>query len=283
MPTTPPPDSRRISDLAPDTLFTRSGSGGVTCIDSTVSTNSDMAEFVHLGGTLPRVLIADHQDGGRGRFERRWQDVPGTAVALSALVPADRPAEDWGWLSLLCGLSVAAAIEEATGAERSRVTLKWPNDVLIDLGQDHGGKVCGILCERVAGPAGTHAVLGIGLNVSMGRDELPVPTATSLHLCGLSEDKDVLIAALLRQLDRYLQQWASTGTAAEAYRDRCDTLGQPVRLTFDTQTVGGESTDGRTVVDGVGVDVDDTGAIVVRTDEGLRTFAAADVTHLRPR
>ena len=85
---------------------------------------------------------------------------------------------------MVAGLAVVEAIEEVGGADRSRVTLKWPNDVLVDLGTDHGGKVSGILSERVDGPAGPHAVIGIGINVSMGTDELPVPTATSLALCG---------------------------------------------------------------------------------------------------
>mgnify|MGYP002720196313 FL=1 len=376
-------------------MFTRPGSGGVTCIDSTESTNTDMAEFVKVGGTLPRMLVASHQDSGRGRFDRRWQDVPGTAVAMSVLVPADRPAEDWGWLSLICGLAMVETIEGVTGATRDRVTLKWPNDVLLDQGstcmsalsdnpapsviqrdgsaqkmaqqgdpvlqddptlkrkkcgdaghddtdrcailnpgvgedtehrrvdadgsrQDlprthqcgdsvgtahagaakhtagsgdvgttstrngdtgHGGKVCGILCERVEGPAGTHAILGIGLNVSMDFSELPVPTATSLRLCGLCEDKNLLIATLLRRLDDHVTDWLRTGNVRQAYRERCDTVGQRVRLTFDTELIGG----GDTVLDGVGVDVDDTGAIIVATPEGRKAFAAGDVTHLRPR
>ena len=143
----------------------------------------------------------------------------------------------------------------------------------------HGGKVCGILCERVEGPAGTHAILGIGLNVSMDSSELPVPTATSLRLCGLCEDKNLLIATLLRRLDDHVTDWLRTGNVRQAYRDRCGTVGQQVRLTFDTELIGG----GDTVLDGIGVDVDDTGAIIVATPEGRKAFAAGDVTHLRPR
>jgi len=143
----------------------------------------------------------------------------------------------------------------------------------------YGGKVCGILCERVEGPAGTHAILGIGLNVSMDSSELPVPTATSLRLCGLCEDKNLLIATLLRRLDDHVTDWLRTGNVRQAYRERCDTVGQRVRLTFDTELIGG----GDTVLDGVGVDVDDTGAIIVATPEGRKAFAAGDVTHLRPR
>lgn len=260
-------------------MFTGPCGGGIACVDSTGSTNADMVSFVRAGGTSFRLLVADHQEGGRGRFSRSWHDVRGTNLAISALVPNDRPAQDWGWLSMVAGLAVVEAIEEVGGADRSRVTLKWPNDVLVDLGTDHGGKVSGILSERVDGPAGPHAVIGIGINVSMGTDELPVPTATSLALCGLNHDKNELLASLLVHLDELLTVWLATGTVRDQYVARCDTVGAPVRLTFDPETIGG----GDEAVDGVGVDVDVDGAIVVETSEGRRTFNAGDVNHLRTR
>ena len=277
MPATPPANAERIVELAGNTLFTEPRGGGVVCIDSTGSTNADMAAFVRAGGTSFRLLVADHQEGGRGRFSRSWQDVPGSSLALSALVPNDRPPQDWGWLSMVAGLAVAKVIEEVGGANRSRVTLKWPNDVLVDLGTDHGGKVCGILSERVDGPAGPHAVIGIGINVSMDLKELPVPTATSLALCGLNHDKNGLLANLLVHLGELLTVWLDAGTVRDQYVARCDTIGTPVRLTFDPDIVGG----GEKAVDGIGVDVDTDGAIVVETSNGRRSFNAADVNHLR--
>ena len=194
-------------------------------------------------------------------------------------MPNDRPSQDWGWLSMVAGLAVAKVIEEVGGADRSRVTLKWPNDVLVDLDTDQGGKVCGILSERVDGPAGPHAVIGIGINVSMERDELPLPTATSLALCGLNHDKNELLASLLIHLDELLTVWFETGTVRDQYVARCDTIGTPVRLTFDPEIVGG----GEGVIEGIGVDVDVDGAIVVETSDGRRSFNAADVHHLRTR
>ncbi|EFS90995.1 hypothetical protein HMPREF9622_02154 [Cutibacterium modestum HL037PA3] len=178
---------------------------------------------------------------------------------------------------MVAGLAVAKVIEEVGGANRSRVTLKWPNDVLVDLGTDHGGKVCGILSERVDGPAGPHAVIGIGINVSMDLKELPVPTATSLALCGLNHDKNGLLANLLVHLGELLTVWLDAGTVRDQYVARCDTIGTPVRLTFDPDIVGG----GEKAVDGIGVDVDTDGAIVVETSNGRRSFNAADVNHLR--
>lgn len=180
---------------------------------------------------------------------------------------------------MVAGLAIAKVIEEVGGADRSRVTLKWPNDVLVDLDTDHGGKLCGILSERVDGPAGPHAIIGIGINVSMGRDELPLPTATSLAVCGLHHGKNELLASLLVHLDDLLTVWLETGTVRDQYVARCDTIGAPIRLTFDPEIVGG----GEEAIEGIGADVDVDGAIVVETSEGRRSFNAADVSHLRTR
>lgn len=50
-------------------------------------------------------------------------------------------------------------------------------------------------------------------------------------------------------------------------------------MTFDPEIVGG----GEGVIEGIGVDVDVDGAIVVETSDGRRSFNAADVHHLRTR
>lgn len=263
--------------VGPGTRFTRDGTGGISWVRSTGSTNADLASLVRHGGTGFRVLVTDHQETGRGRFARPWEDAPGTSALMSLLVPNDRPAPDWGWLSMVAGLAVVRAVEEA-GADPRRVTLKWPNDVLVDADREHGGKLCGILSERVDGPAGPHAIIGIGLNASMGARDLPVPTATSLALCGLPHDRAHLVASIVRAVDGLLDEWLVTGTVRGAYRKRCNTIGSRVRLTFDPETVGG----GPRVVEGAGVDVAADGSIVVESEGRRLPFAAADVQHLRP-
>jgi BirA family transcriptional regulator, biotin operon repressor / biotin---[acetyl-CoA-carboxylase] ligase len=121
-------------------------------------------------------------------------------------------------------------------------------------------------------------VLGLGLNVSLRADELPVPTATSLALEGSDVvDRDPVLRAVLRGLgDRYRAFEAAGGDAAaagvaEAYRSACRTLGRQVRVELPgDRTVRGEA-----------VDVDDAGRLVLRTANGMTTLAAGDVVHLR--
>jgi BirA family transcriptional regulator, biotin operon repressor / biotin---[acetyl-CoA-carboxylase] ligase len=213
-----------------------------------------------------RVVVADHQSQGRGRLARRWEAPPGASVAVSATVPV--PAAGPAWLPLVAGLAVVQAVEAVTGL---RAELKWPNDVLLP--DDGSRKVCGILCELVAGTRERAAfvVVGTGLNVSQTREELPVPTATSLSLAGADAvDRTALVAAYLRALARRLGEPAAS--VREAYRSRCTTIGRLVTLSLpDGATVTGEA---------VGVDAD--GRLLVDGPQGRVAWAAGDVVHARP-
>lgn len=141
---------------------------------TTASTNARALELARPG----LVVLADHQSAGRGRMSRAWESPPGASLLLTATVPL--PAVGAGWLPLLTGLAVQRAVRGVCGLE---AVLKWPNDVLLPAEDDR--KVCGILCE-VGGATdsarGAVVAIGIGLNVAQGRDDLPVPTATSLAL-----------------------------------------------------------------------------------------------------
>ncbi len=211
------------------------------------------------------VVVADHQSQGRGRLARRWEAPPGSSVAVSATVPV--PAAGAGWLPLTAGLAVVEAVESVTGLGAE---LKWPNDVLLPA--DGSRKVCGILCELVA-PDGARAgfvVVGTGVNLSQTRDQLPVPTATSLALAGAADaDRTALVAAYLEALARLVRE--PVDRVREAYRTRCSTLGRLVTLSLP---------DGTTVT-GDAVAVDDDGRLVVDGPDGRISWAAGDVVHAR--
>ncbi len=133
---------------------------------------------------------------------------------------------DIGWLPLLAGVAVVDVLRGTAGVDAE---LKWPNDVLIG-----GRKVVGILAEVAATAPVATVVVGIGLNVSLTEDELPVPTATSLLLEDAEvTDRTVLVRAILRELARRHREWEAAGwkvdALAAAYKERCGTLGRRVR------------------------------------------------------
>jgi BirA family biotin operon repressor/biotin-[acetyl-CoA-carboxylase] ligase len=246
----------------------------VDVVETTGSTNADlMAAAAADVADERRVLIAEHQQAGRGRRDRVWVSPPRAQLAMSVLLRLRGIAPGaLGWLPLLTGVAVADALRDAAGVDAK---LKWPNDVLID-----GRKVSGILAEVVPGQADQPigVVVGIGINVSLAEAELPVPHATSLALSGAPDtDRTALARAVLDQIAaRYLawneSGWA-TGDLADAYRERCATVGQPVRA----ELPGGEA------VVGTAVGVDPDGRLQIRIDTGATVaVAAGDITHLRP-
>lgn len=239
----------------------------IEVVPETGSTNADVAARARAGEPPGLVLATDHQTSGRGRLGRSWSAPAGTAIALSVLLRPERDPQTWTWLPLLAGLAVADSLRAVAGVP---AVVKWPNDVLVE-----EGKICGILAERVETPAGAVCVLGMGVNVHLSRDQLPVPTATSLAVLrpGGVFGRAEIAATVLATLAVLYHRWEDGRDAdlAEQYERRCATLGRDVRV----QQPGGVTTDG----EAVGVDA--AGRLRVRTTTGIELFAAGDVTHLR--
>jgi BirA family transcriptional regulator, biotin operon repressor / biotin---[acetyl-CoA-carboxylase] ligase len=252
-------------------------------VEETGSTNADLADRARAGEAEGAVLVAEHQNAGRGRRDRSWTAPPRAGIAVSVLLRPEAPAERWSWLSLMAGVAVTDALTLTCGLA---ATLKWPNDVLVPVyRQGHGtrdaepAKVAGLLAEVIHTAGGPAVVLGLGLNVSQDVDELPVPTATSLKLAGsATTDRDTVLRAVLRSLsDRYREWWTASGDPraglAAVYRERCSTIGRSVRVHLP---------DG-TTLDGLADGVDDEGRLLLRgnTGEPVRPLSAGDVVHLR--
>jgi BirA family biotin operon repressor/biotin-[acetyl-CoA-carboxylase] ligase len=236
----------------------------VEVLDRAGSTNALVADRARAGEPEWLVLVAEHQTAGRGRLDRTWETPDRAALTFSVLLRPDVPAERWPWLPLLTGYAVASALRHA-GADAG---LKWPNDVTLG-----AGKVAGILLERVDTPEGPAAVLGIGINVSTTRAELPVETATSLALEGVDADRTDLLSAVLGRLaDRY-DEWRATDGASLAadYQRACTTIGQEVRVDLPS----GQP------LNGVAAGVDDAGRLLVETADGIVPVGAGDVVHVR--
>jgi BirA family biotin operon repressor/biotin-[acetyl-CoA-carboxylase] ligase len=238
---------------------------GLEVTRETGSTNADLVAAVHAGAESGKVVVADHQTVGRGRLDRTWAAPPGTSIAISVLLrpPADVPANRWTWLPLVAGLAVTDALVAVAGVAAE---LKWPNDVLIG-----GGKVCGILAERVADPSGDAVVIGMGINTRLAADELPVPTATSLRLAGAEVPDADLVAGVLRELGAWYLRWVDGEDLGPALASRCVTIGREVRVELPAAAP----------VTGLAVGIDSDGRLLVRTAEGVRPFSAGDVVHLR--
>jgi BirA family transcriptional regulator, biotin operon repressor / biotin---[acetyl-CoA-carboxylase] ligase len=250
------------------------GPGGLwTSVEVVASTGSTNADLLARGGPEGQVLVAEEQTAGRGRAGRSWVSVPGASLTFSVrLRPTSVPPASRGWLPLLTGVAVAAAVRSAADVA---AVLKWPNDVLAG-----DRKLAGILAEQA--PAGDAVVVGVGLNVATPQDALPVSPdglpATSLLVEGADVDREPLLVEILRCLERLYLAFradpdpARSGLLAE-YTAACGTLGRTVRVELPA---------GR-VLTGMAEGIDRGGRLLVRPAEAASAtpVSAGDIVHLR--
>ena len=245
----------------------------VSVTPRTGSTNADLV--ARAGGGAPEglVLAAEEQTAGRGRLGRRWLSPPHTALTFSLLVrPVGVPPARRGWLPLLAGVATATAVRQVSGLD---AVLKWPNDVLLG-----PRKLGGILAEQ----SGDAVVIGIGLNVSTARDELPAAAtslpATSLLLEGsASLDRGLLLSRILAEAERWYLAWRGTAPPGDpetsglraAYLRLCATVGRDVRVELPAGPVSA----------GLAIGLDADGRLIVSTPEGPLAVGAGDVRHVR--
>ncbi|WP_280232499.1 biotin--[acetyl-CoA-carboxylase] ligase [Nocardia cyriacigeorgica] len=239
---------------------------GVEVVESTGSTNADLIARAAADPGIDRIaLLAEAQEQGRGRHARVWVSPPRAQISLSVLVRLHGiDPNALGWLTLLTGVAVVDALRSTASVPAA---LKWPNDVLIE-----GRKVAGILAEVAESGANPAVVVGVGLNVSLTEDELPVPHATSLTLSGAAiTDRTALVRSMLTEFARRLTAWRDAGWAVDElaadYRTRCATLGARVRADLP----GGQA------LTGIATDIDAAGRLLI----GDQAVSAGDVTHLR--
>lgn len=261
-------DRPPLSEAALNRALVRPGSlwTGVTVVDTTGSTNADLAGTAKEGAPEGTVLVAEAQRAGRGRLGRAWSAPPRSGLTFSILLRPDVPAVRQGWLTLLYGVAAASAVRRLAEVD---VRLKWPNDLLIG-----ERKLAGVLAER----ADDAIVIGMGMNVTLRPDELPVETATSLAIEEAAcLDRDPLLRAVLREVESHYRDWTRAGGDAEAsglrsaYLAASATVGRQVRVELPgDQTLIGQA-----------IGVDGFGHLQVESGGRRHTLSAGDVVHVR--
>lgn len=232
------------------------------------STNLEAMRLASEGAPAWTVVAAGHQTAGKGRLGRRWVEAPGKALLMSVLLRPRIAPHDAPLIALLAAAAMAQACRELSEAP---VGCKWPNDLVVG-----ERKVGGVLAEaRLEGDAVSHIVVGTGVNLDMEAEDFPEelrPTATSLAIEGHVAHHALLVRGYLERLREALRPEVP-GFAAEvltAYRPLCVSLRRSVRAT---------TTDGREV-EGLAVDLDERGGLVVETAEGRDVVAFGEVAHL---
>lgn len=223
------------------------------------STNETAVLAAGKGAAEGTVIVADRQEGGHGRMQRKWSSPKGGLWFSIILRPLTEP-EYVAQVTLLAGVAVTRAVRALYGT--TKPSIKWPNDILWN-----GAKICGILSEMRLKEDGStdYAIVGIGVNVDQSPETLPEElreTAAILNQVGeMKHTCDEVLEAVLEEFFTLYDSWQQKGfdsILSEWKRLNC-TLGNLVDVRDDDQVI----------FQGIAENIDADGALRVVSREGV--------------
>lgn len=231
--------------------------------------DSTLNEAARLAPTAPGPvwIMAHHQTAARGRRGRAWANPKGNLAATLLMRPQGNP-EQAALRSFVAALALFDACVAVTG-RADGLSLKWPNDVLLN-----GGKLAGILLESTGKGGGvSHLAIGIGVNLSEAPPAYAVEQSAVRPVSLLSETgaavlPEDFLTELAAAYAQYETQFVTYGfePIRTAWLSRAARLGEVITArTSTSETVGTFET------------VDSGGNLVLKTAKGRVSIPAADV------
>ncbi|MCM2271242.1 MAG: biotin--[acetyl-CoA-carboxylase] ligase [candidate division Zixibacteria bacterium] len=233
------------------------------------STNDLVSQMAESGAPEGSIVTAEQQSQGRGRLGRTWFSPESTGIYVSILLRPHIKPEQAPGLSIMTSLALADTLDPVAPGE---VQIKWPNDILIG-----GKKVCGVLTELSAERHRIlHVVVGVGINVNQRAADFPADikrTATSLRVVTKKKlNRAELLKSFLRNFEREYLDYQKYGLKKSQRRLRkySSMLGKSVRI------LSGEN-----VIEGVAVDIDTSGALILYHGGKRIPISAGEVSILK--
>ncbi|MBU0995453.1 MAG: biotin--[acetyl-CoA-carboxylase] ligase [Proteobacteria bacterium] len=215
-------------------------------IDSTMTHARKLGEA---GAPDFTVVIAETQEKGRGRLERKWVSSSGGLYFTLVLRPVMLP-ERSSMINFLASLVLAKVLNRLYPVD---ARVKWPNDILIN-----ERKVSGMIAEMVlSGPQVNYINLGIGINVN-NHPEYQEPNACSLKtILGKPVSRCQLLGNFLDEFEKRMKEQLVDHDIISEWKQHTITIGRQVRVvtTKDACT-------------GIATDVDDSGALILEQPDG---------------
>ncbi|MBU1083501.1 MAG: biotin--[acetyl-CoA-carboxylase] ligase, partial [Candidatus Omnitrophica bacterium] len=200
------------------------------------------------------VVIASSQSKGKGRMGRKWISPKNGGLYLSVILRPPADINEVPSLTLVAALSVSRAIKALTGLDAG---IKWPNDILLN-----GKKVCGILTEMKAQPDKVDfLVLGIGLNVDTWQKDLPDEAVSLREVTGEKVGLTRTAKCLLEEMEKDYFTFKKDGFSG--LRNECRKLSLVLDRVVEVSHHGKR-------IKGTAIDLDEAGALIVRTEEDQR-------------
>ena len=246
----------------------------VKFLELTDSTNTQAMLWAVDSAPEGALVLAEDQSAGRGRHGRVWETNPSSNLLFSIVLRPHLPPLEFSLITVVASLALAETIERFIAPVATAI--KWPNDILI-----RGKKCSGMLLESAISIHNRHikppVVLGIGVNIN--QDIFPAPIAekaTSLLLeAGRHIPRMAFLCEFLLQLEKSYFSFINGKHSQDRkellvqYQEKLAFLYEDTTLRF----VGKDK-----IVEGKIMGVTETGALLLRTSEGVREYNAGEVT-----
>ncbi len=233
----------------------------IEVFDTIDSTSLEAKRRINSGFEGPLWLVAHNQTSGYGRRGSEWRQQEGDVATTFLFSPGAAP-EQLPQLSFVAALAVSDAIQRF--APKARLSLKWPNDILAG-----EGKIAGLLLELLGTPSSPLVALGVGVNIVSAPKGLGYPAARLIDLSSSPPPVPYAFVETLDQtFDAWRKEWSQHGFApvrAEWLR-RAARLGERIKVRLPAE-----------VVEGVFMDLDIAGALILDCDGVRRTISAGAV------
>lgn len=226
-------------------------------LDTTGSTNDQVKKEAAKGAEEGLIIIAEEQQSGRGRKGRSWATTKGNSIAASILLKPPVSPESAFSITPVLALSIVQGLEKETGI---RTGIKWPNDIVLD-----NKKLCGILTEMNAElDRINYIVVGMGMNInqlSFPQELCDIATSLRIHK-GEALSRKRIMASILNSFEKSYELYKKEGLKpmVPMLEKYSVLIGKRVRL------MAADS-----VWEGVALNMDDQGALIVRLDSGETT------------
>jgi len=228
-------------------------------VDSTNVVAASMAQKADNG----TVILAERQTQGRGRLARSWASPQG-GVWMSIILKPDMPMAHVYRLNMIASIALARAFFGLYGLSAG---IKWPNDLLIG-----DRKICGILMEINAEVDRlNYVIMGLGINANIDVSGFPEEWR-STSLSQEMKRKIMRVELIQRILQEMEEAYEKMGSKEiyEEWRGRSITLGRQVRINSTYGDLYGKA-----------MDLEEDGALIIKTENDLKRVLAGDCIHLR--
>lgn len=244
--------------------------------DEIDSTNNRAVQLANQGAGEGLIILARSQTAGRGRLGRTWYSPLDAGLYMSLLLRPKNRMPSLSLSTIAAGLAVANAVNLVAGV---KLGLKWVNDLVFA-----GRKVGGILAElqnqqsnepikAVRDQTQQALVIGIGVNIYSKSVQLPDELIDKVNwledIAGQTIDRNLLVSQIANELEQIfdLLYAGKTAPVLDGWRKYSATLGEYIQAKLGDKTI-----------EGLALDITDSGALIVQTSTGKQELCAGEIS-----